>query len=86
MRDCLELESQALYMYIYISQKQRGVGRGGRVHALVVNAWPVGGTNCLGSSQILQRVKKERDSSSNCVPQAVQIRSLSVRDAMSDRG
>ena len=48
----------------------------------MVNVWPVGGTNCLGSSQILQRFKSCRFSTSNWVPHAAQIRRLSVLDIM----
>jgi len=54
--------------------------------ARVVNAWPVGGTNWRGSSQIRQRFKMFRSSMSNCVPQAVQIRRLSVDEAIMSAG
>ena len=52
----------------------------------VVNCCPVGGTNCLGSSQIRHRVNSALSSRSNWVPHAVHIRRFSVCDIMLPAG
>ena len=51
-----------------------------------MNAWPVGGTNWRGSSQIRQRFSTARSEMSNCVPQAVQMRRLSVLEVIRSDG